>query len=778
MWKMNNNKNRKRLTAFGIAIVLFVSMFCPITARAEGLVEHTDIFVVSTETAVTATWRTAIYQDRIYVKMSDFSLACRVGLKGPENSGEDYQLTLDGFSAALPADSVIIDGEEIWIPLEECLNKCYFSSLFLMEERTLILRRTGIDKLLLQMNAIYNNAAYKMSSWQNMKEFGGLLNYENSYYSAVAVDVVTNFKYLNLAIGKYEQKQYESALGDIFLVEMNGKGNGVRVALEDSLKIFETIAKGKKDADNLFKVLFNQKNSGFMGDLGAISEAFTKSAKVSQVEEILVYIKYLEMVGGVDVSYKNALEYIVEANRSNDDCSRDFLAVSQNILDILNENEPAWKTYVSQQLQMGFLETLTDIVRDGLFESTEGDIISMRKAMIAIEKKLINLVFHTDEQVEGTIKAHCQLEIQNMCRYTYNKYLQQYNIAADDAGKADCLLKMHDLTQFYLACGICAWQAVNKDAVLSGAGSAVILEMQNLMTDLCAYTPECFKYYEFNHEACEELSAAYYVEDITEDDLPGNSDLVKEILYFGNKGFLSNRIEYIYTADGLVERKLEYYATEDTYEVESMSLEQETVYTYDEKGRVSLEQVYDAEGKLFLTGTYRYDEEYDLLSYVTLCDNLGDTKMSYQFMYIDSYINTGAPIISGEYVWNNFRDMYFNGNVRHVTFYFGFSGEIVQCVASSGSRLVGIPECVIDYTCDENGAIMSMTCQNVTYGWGSYSCEYERSSRGIETISYYYPSGENMRRESYHYDDRDRIYSIDVIDEETGESYIIIYNYY
>ena len=774
MWKMDSNQNRKRLIALSVVIVLFISMFCPVTARAEGLVEHTDIFVVSTETAVTAIWSTALYQDRIYVKMSDFSLACGVGLKRPENSGEDYLLTLDGLSAALPADSVIIDGEEIWIPLEECLNKCYFSSLFLMEERTLILRRTGIDKLLRQMNAIYDNAAYKMSSWQNMKEFGGLLNYENSYYSAVAVDVVTNFKFLNVTVDKYEQQQYESALGDIFLVEMNGEGNGVRVALEDSQKIFGTIAKGKKDTDNLFKVLFNQKESGFMGDLGAVSEAFTKVAELTQVEEILMYIKYLEMVGGVNVSYKNALEYIVEANRSNDGCSKDFLAVSQNILDILNENEPAWKTYASQQMHMGFIETLTDILQDGLFESTEEDILAVNKAVIAIEKKLINLVFHTDAQVDAAIKAHCQLEIQNMCRYTYNKYLQQYNIIADDAEKMDCLLKMHDLTQFYLACGICAWKAVSIDAALSGAGSSVISEMQNLMTDLCAYTPECFKYYEFNREACGELAGTYYVEDITEDDLPGNSDLVKEILYFGNKGFLSSRIEYIYTEDGLVESKREYYATEDTYDVESMSLDQETVYTYDEQGRVSLEQIYDAEGKLLSIGTYNYDEEYGLLREVNVCNEWGNFIVDYGF----AYQSLSTPTSSEEYIWNNFRDMYFNGHVKYVFFHFGSNGEIVECLTYSSGNFTNPPVYAIDYTCDENGAITSMTCQDVMNGLGSYSCEYERSSRGIETISYYYPSGENMRREGYHYDDRDRISSIDVIDEETGEGYNIIYNYY
>ena len=774
MWKMGSNQNRKRLTALSVAILLFVSLFCPVTASAEGLTEHERIFVVSTETAATAIWDTAIYQNRIYVKMYDLCLASNIGLERPESSGEDYQLTLDGFRAALPADHVIIDGEEIWVPLEECLNKCYFSGLFLVEERTLVLRRTGIDKLLRQMNAIYNNAAYKMSSWQNMNEVFGLLNYENSYYSAVAVDVVTNFKFLDAAIDKYEQKQYESALGDIFLVEMDGKGNGLRVALEDSQKIFKTIATGKKDTDNLFKVLFNQKKSGFMGDLGAVSEAFTKVAKLTHAEDALMYNNYVEMVGGVNVSYKNALEYIVEANRSNDDCSSDFLAVSQNILDILNENKPAWQLYVMEQLEIGFLEEISDLARGEFSEWAVGDISAANKAVIAIEKKLIDLVFHTDTQVDATIKAHCQLDIQNMCRYTYNKYFQQYNIAADDAGKADCLLKMHDLTQFYLACGICAWQAVSKDGGLSDTGSSVVSEMKNLITELCTYTPECFQYYEFNHKACEELAATHYAEDITEEDLPGNSDLVKEILYFANRGYLSSRIEYVYTEDGLVERKREYYATEDTYEVESMSLEQETVYTYDEKGRVSSEQIYDAEGELFLTGTYSYDEENGLLVDMRLCENSGHTVMNYRFIYL----REAVPVISGEYIWNHFRDMFFNTNVKDVVFYFGSRGEIQQCVASSGSRSAGLPECVIDYTCDDNGVITGITCQNMSRVWGSYNCEYERSDRGIEIISYYYPSGENMRREDYIYDDKDRINNITVIDEETGESYNIIYNYY
>lgn len=773
MWKMGSNQNRKRLTAFSVAILLFVSLFCPVTASAEGLTEHERIFVVSTETAATAIWDTAIYQNRIYVKMYDLCLASNIGLERPESSGEDYQLTLDGFRAALPADHVIIDGEEIWVPLEECLNKCYFSGLFLVEERTLVLRRTGIDKLLRQMNAIYNNAAYKMSSWQNMNEVFGLLNYENSYYSAVAVDVVTNFKFLDAAIDKYEQKQYESALGDIFLVEMDGKGNGLRVALEDSQKIFKTIATGKKDTDNLFKVLFNQKESGFMGDLGAVSEAFTKVAKLTHVEDALMYNKYVEMVGGVNVSYKNALEYIVEANRSNDDCSRDFLAVSQNILDILNENKPAWQLYVTEQLEIGFLEEISDLARGEFSEWAVGNISAVNKAVIAIEKKLIDLVFHTDTQVDATIKAHCQLDIQNMCRYTYNKYFQQYNITTDVVEKMDCLLKMHDLTQFYLACGICAWQAVSKDAGLSDAGSSVVSEMQNLITELCTYTPECFQYYEFNHEACEELAATHYAEDITEEDLPGNSDLVKEILYFANRGYLSSRIEYVYTEDGLVERKREYYATEDTYEVESMSLEQETVYTYDEKGRVSSEQIYDAEGELFLTGTYSYDEEYGLLREADFRGNWGSAVIQYEF----TYQMVGAPIISGEYIWNHFRDIYFNGHIKYVFFHFGLNGEIVECLAYSSGNFT-VPEYAIEYTCDDNGTITSMVCQDVMNGWGSYNCEYERSDRGIETVSYYYPSGENMRREDYIYDDKDRINNITVIDEETGESYNIIYNYY
>ena len=76
MWKMNNNPNIMKLIVFGVVIALFFSMFCPGVVRAEGKADHTKIFVVSTETQATAIWNTAIYQDCIYVKMSDFCLAC------------------------------------------------------------------------------------------------------------------------------------------------------------------------------------------------------------------------------------------------------------------------------------------------------------------------------------------------------------------------------------------------------------------------------------------------------------------------------------------------------------------------------------------------------------------------------------------------------------------------------------------------------------------------------------------------------------------------------
>lgn len=397
----------------------------------------------------------------------------------------------------------------------------------------------------------------------------------------------------------------------------------------------------------------------------------------------------------------------------------------------------------------------------------------MNKAVIALEKQLINSVFHTDDQVDGTIKAHCQLDMQNMCRYTYNKYLQQYNATADDAEKIDCLLKMHNLTQFYLTCGICAWESFDKDVDISSAGSAVISKMKNSLMDFCVYTPECFEYYKFNQEACGELLTACYDEDITADDLPGNTNLVEEILVFGNKGFLSNRTEYIYTEDRMVERKREYVATEDSYQMEALSLSQETVYTYDEKGRVSSEQIFDAEGELSLTGIYSYDEEYGILRNVDFCNKWGTTMVRYEF----EYQMVGLPIISGEYIWNNFSDMYFNGNIKNVFFKFGLNGEIKECLAYSGNNFTVVPDCAIGYTCDDDGAITSMTCRD-NNGWGSYYCDYERSNKGIEAITYYYLSGENMRKEYYNYDDKDRLMSINIIDEEMDEAYNIIYNYY
>lgn len=772
MWKTDKNHNKEKLTALGVIIALLISLLHPATARAEGITEHVDIFVVSTETAVTAIWSTAIYQNRLYVKAGDFCRACGVSIKEQESSNGDYELQLGSFVATIPADSIVVDGEETWIPLEECLNKVYFSALFLVEERTLVLRRTGLDRLLMQMNAIYDNAAYKMASWQNMKEFGGLISFDNSYYAAVMVDMVTNFKYLNVATGSYGLEQYQSALEDIFLAEMSGESDGLASAIEDSQNIFKTIAGGKKDADNLFRVLFNEADSGFMGDFGVISTEFTKVADMLNLEGVVMTNRYLEMVGGVNVSYKNALEYIVAENLSNEECSRLFLTAAQDVLEILNENEPAWKSYLKQIVYGAGVKEIIAI-KDRPFTLAMKDKVKMLKAVTAIEKKLINLAFHTDKQVNGTIKAYIQLDIQNMCRYAYNKWMQKYDNAADNEGKVSCLSGMRDITQLYLACGICAWQAVNTDADLANNSAMVVSQMQNAMMDLCVYTPECYEYYKFNQEACAKLVGAQYPDDITEDDLPGNSDLVKEILYLANKGYPSSKTEYVYTEDGLVERKREYYATEDTFQLDSMVLGQETVYTYDGNGRVVQQQIFDAEGELISTGTYTYDEECGFLTMVDFRDEWGYAIVCYTF----SYQSGRRPMPSGEYIWNNFDNMYFNGNVKYVNFHFGPSGEIVECLAYSSGNFTEIPEYDITYTCDENGEIISETCWTAN-AWGSYSCEYERSSRGIENIYYYYLSGENMRLEAYQYDEKDRITSISVMDEEMGMGYLIKYEYY
>lgn len=271
----------------------------------------------------------------------------------------------------------------------------------------------------------------------------------------------------------------------------------------------------------------------------------------------------------------------------------------------------------------------------------------------------------------------------------------------------------------------------------------------------------------------EELFTDHYDEDVTDDDLSGNTDLVKEILVFDNRGYLSERTEYIYTTDGLVERKLEYFSTEASYQSDTMSLSQETVYTYDEKGRVSSEQVFNAEGQLVLTGTYNYDEEYGVLRDAVVRNNRESTAVQYIF----EYQMLGSPIISGEYIWSNFRDIYFNGNIRNVSFEFGLNGEIVECLAYAGNDFTVMPDYVIEYTCDDSGAVTSKTCTDIMNGWGSYSCDYERSRRGIETISYYYLSGDSMRKEFYNYDEKDRLVSIDIVDEETNETRNIIYNY-
>lgn len=757
MRRVSNYQYKKRFTALGVAIALLLSMLCPGTVNAAEAVEHVKIFVVSTETKTEAIWETIIYEDCVYVKENDLVLACGVGIEAPE--------------------SVLTYNDETWIPLEECLNKLYFSSLFIEETRTLILRRTGLDKMVKQMEDIYKNSAYKMSSWQNMKLLGGLLNYEGSYKWAVATDVVTNFDYINLATGKYELDQYQSALGDIFLTELDGEGTDIIEAADASLNIFKTIAKGKKNSDNLFKVLFDEKESGFMGDLGAASGAFTKAADITQIEEVIKVNRYLEMVGGANVSYKNALEYILNTNISNDDCSTQFLLAAQDMLQILNEKEPAWKSYMKQVLYGVSGTVMDEIAWDSvkkIGEAIVGRKVTVNKAVTALEKEVINSLLHTYDQVDGTVRAHCQLDIQNMCRYTYNKYLSQYKNAADDAGKVDCLLKMHDLTQFYLASGICAWNAVEKDKDLAAAGADVISEMKEQQAKLCTYTPECFKYYEFNKEACSKLFAARYDEDITTDDLPGNTNLVKEIQVFGNRGYLSERTEYIYTADGLPEIKREYIATEDSYESDTMALSQETVYAYDEKGRISTEQIYDSEGVLTLTGTYSYDEEFNLLESVNFRDNGGTSVIRYDF----GYSMKGLPIISGEYIWNNFRNMYFNGNIKNVLFQFGRDGEIVECMAYADNSYTGMPDCAIEYTCDESGMVISENYTDLLSGWGSYYCEYERGSRGLETVTYYYPMGDIMGQESYEYDNKDRIKNINVYDDGIGESYSILYYYY
>lgn len=408
----------------------------------------------------------------IYVEVNTLMKMGKFICDNPESDSPIFKRSEETFFEP-DSEEIIITESGRYIAFVDCVVELGLSTAFQLDDKTMLVKANpDIPPLVESMEQYYKDPGYSMEYVTNAKRFG------LHRATAVAADVIKNFKYISFLSGRMETEQYEEAFWNILLPEDD---SDIAVGKE-ALKNAEYFTDYVKAADESLEGLFGDKG-GCFGKIGTAVNAFGDAKDKYRLELVLNISAQMRGMGEAEESCVRGLEYITKTKANKNDKMK---AAGKLVLDEYSSETPIW------------MAGMRDIVGENLDENEEEWIKSAlpHSYLCDLTNAAVNLAFKTQAQVDASLLAFSCLDIQEQCESRYIYCMKKYRNATEWKDKLQYLQKAHDLSVVYLEAGREAYAAAAIDNDLEKTFQGMSERIDEQIEFLADYQSSCFTVFE------------------------------------------------------------------------------------------------------------------------------------------------------------------------------------------------------------------------------------------------------------------------------------------
>ncbi|MBR5508726.1 MAG: hypothetical protein IKV59_01585 [Lachnospiraceae bacterium] len=416
-----------------------------------------------------------LYQDEtLYVeletlrRMTDFSYQI-------QNDDKNYDgiVEREGYKIRFLHDDVVLTRQKRYISYIKAFTELGLNGTLGESNRTLLVTELpnirGLDERLFR---IYFDSAYGMTYWRDGKYFG------LSKAGAMAADAVKNFQYSAYKTHRAQTDQYKNAFWNIISPQEDADIS----FYQDTSEVVTLLKECREVTDDASEFLLNQEDGGFFGDYGLCLKYIGKTMDWMQMDEMVEMVSFMRGIGEAEESCIRGLEDVIQSSFNS---NVDMKSAGKYTLDQYKGKTPIWASALTE-IYKGALKDLEEFIFDKMMP---------HKFIADAVNLLADEFLHTQEQVDATLKAVSNLEIQLECKKLFQNYRNQYFGSMNWEKRVHHLGDMRDAMMVYLKAGREAYRAVMIDKEMEAAANKSIERINEELDVISAFPQKCFTVY-------------------------------------------------------------------------------------------------------------------------------------------------------------------------------------------------------------------------------------------------------------------------------------------
>lgn len=407
-------------------------------------------------------------EDELYIE--EDTLSCVVYLVGT-NAGAKRS---DGVEMNY-ADIAIQANGKRYLPFEEIMTGLCIGSHF-DRNRTWLYVYEGADVLssYTVMDEIFLSDAYAMRYWQNSETF------ELDMASAIAADIVTNYRYVSYASGEAVPDQYNSAFKDLMVPQKKDEILSASSNLDRRLDLldsyFSVMTEASLDALKLVPPL------GIIPDTLDCVKAVSTGLQTQEMQALYTFVESLATAEERSIRAMRLLE---------EDCGNaDMrLALTQALYLYDNRDAPFWELAIEE-----YSRNKWTTAEKTVWSIIPGEWIRQLGNTMQEEYGQVGSI------TNAIITSVRYLEIQNELERMYYD-LRNECLSRDVEDRYDMLADMHDVTCLYLKSAKEAYRALVLDNDMAAAAQENFDSAEADLEALEEYWPVDYAILKYTREA-------------------------------------------------------------------------------------------------------------------------------------------------------------------------------------------------------------------------------------------------------------------------------------
>lgn len=411
--------------------------------------------------------------EKIYIKDNTLEKITGISYEVLENhTVYDGVYRLGKVNAWIPLSEVIVTENGRYLSLTRAFAELGLNGSLGDDAKALVVvQLPSVRELEPTLLEIYQNTGYGMTYWRDDYFF------ELSKSCAVVADMIKNFRYISYQKDVAQKNQYKEAIWNIIIP----LDDADYLFYMETSEVSELLADCKEWTDKLGKRL-GEEDGGFFGDYGTIIKKLNDVKDKAQIDEIVKVATFIRNMGEAEESCIRGLEIVMgeESNQNENMCW-----AGEYVLSTYYQNTPMWYACI-EEFAGGMYEDISEDVMKLLVDDFWTDLAN----------GMTNAILGTQEQVDASLIAIANMEIQKECKTCFQSVRLKYNGSMNWNKRIIHLGDMRDIMVVYLKACREAHKAVGIEDELEASSQSMISSINEDLEKIMQYPRKCFTVYE------------------------------------------------------------------------------------------------------------------------------------------------------------------------------------------------------------------------------------------------------------------------------------------